>query len=125
MDINDPNNPVAVYLREVANVPPLTNEEEAELFRQLEGSHDWDEAQQNVVRRLIESQLALVVTLAERYSSSGIPPMLDLIQEGNLGLMKAIKSFATRPVGDFRAHAAVYIENAIASAENELKRSKG
>jgi len=43
MDINDPHNPVAVCLREVANVPPLTNEEAAELFRQLEGSNDWDE----------------------------------------------------------------------------------
>ena len=125
MDISDPNEPVAVYLREVAKVSPLTNEEEAELFRQLEGSDDWDEEQENVARRLIESQLALVVTIAERHLSSGILPMLELIQEGNLGLMKAVESFATRPVGDFRAHAAVCIENAIARAENELKWIKG
>jgi RNA polymerase sigma factor (sigma-70 family) len=64
---------------------------------------------------LIESQLMLVVNIARKHSASGVP-MLDLIQEGNIGLMKAVRSFAERPVGDFTAHAAACIEDTITKA---------
>jgi DNA-directed RNA polymerase sigma subunit (sigma70/sigma32) len=124
MEINDPDDPVAFYLREVANVPPLPKDGEAELFRQLGHSGNWSEQQENVARRLIESQLALVVAIAERHLSSGILSMLELIQEGNIGLMKAVESFARRPVGDFSAHATACIETAIARAESDLKQNK-
>src|SRR5258705_8368797 len=112
-DNNDPNDPVMVYVREVSNVDLLTKEEEATLFRELGHCGDWDEQRENVARSLVESQLALVVSIAQRYSDAGVP-MLELIQEGNIGLINSVRSFAERPIGDFSAHAAAYVENAIA-----------
>lgn len=100
MEEHDPNDPVAFYIREVTHVRPLTKDEETELFRQLGGWGDWDEQRENVARRLIESQLALVVSIAQKHSGAGVP-MLDLIQEGNIGLMNAVRSFAERPIGGF------------------------
>jgi RNA polymerase primary sigma factor len=112
MDTHDPNDPVAVYVLEVSKVQPLTKMEETELFRELGQSGDWDEEKENVARRLIESQLMLVVSIAQKHSASGVP-MLDLIQEGNIGLMNAVRSFAERQIGDFTAHAAAGIEDSI------------
>jgi RNA polymerase primary sigma factor len=57
----------------------------------------------------------LVVNIAEKRSASGVP-LLDLIQEGNIGLMNAVRSFAERPIGDFTAYAAACIEEAITKA---------
>jgi DNA-directed RNA polymerase sigma subunit (sigma70/sigma32) len=118
MDVDDPNDPIAVYLREVASVERLTAEQQFELFRQLGRSNDWDEQQENVARRLLESQLWLVAQIAERHSASGFP-MLDLIQEGNIGLMNAVRSFADNPTGDFSTHAAACIEDAIGKFVNK------
>jgi len=92
--------------------------EETKLFRELGNSGDWDEQRENVARRLIESQLMLVVKIAQKHSASGVP-MLDLIQEGNIGLMNAVRSFAERPIGDFTAHAAACIEDTITKAVGE------
>lgn len=113
MENHDPDDPVAVYIREACNVEPLTEEEETKLFRELGHSGDWDEQRENVARRLIESQLMLVVSIAKEHSAAGVP-MLDLIQEGNMGLMNAVRSFAEKPIGGFTAHAAACIEDAIA-----------
>jgi RNA polymerase primary sigma factor len=115
MENHDPNDPVAVYVLEVSKVEPLTKMEETELFRELGHSGDWDEQRENVARRLIESQLMLVVNIAQKHSASGVP-MLDLIQEGNFGLINAVRSFAERPIGDFTAHAAACIEDTITKA---------
>ena len=115
MENQDPDDPVAMYIREACNVGPLTREEETKLFRELGRWGDWDEQRENVARRLIESRLLLVVSIAQKHSGAGVP-MLDLIQEGNIGLMNAIRSFAKRPIGDFTAYAAAYIEEAIAKA---------
>ena len=118
MENHDPDAPVAMYIREASNVEPLTKEEEAKLFRELGSLGHWgdlDEQRENVARRLIESQLMLVVSIAQRHSASAVP-MLELIQEGNIGLMDAVKSFAERPIGDFTAHAAACIEDAISKA---------
>jgi RNA polymerase primary sigma factor len=116
MDHYDPNDPVAVYLREVGTVEPLTEAEEAKLFRELGHSGERDEQRENVAaRRLIESQLMLVVNIAEKHSASGAP-LVDLIQEGNIALINAVRSFAESPIGDFTAHAAASIEEAIAKA---------
>lgn len=121
MENHDPNDPVAVYINEISNVEPLNKEEETRLFRELGRRGDWDEQKEIVARRLIESQLVLVVSIAQKHSEAGVP-MLDLIQEGNLGLMSAIKSFTERPIGDFTAHAAASIEDAIARATGKSKQ---
>jgi DNA-directed RNA polymerase sigma subunit (sigma70/sigma32) len=115
MENHDPNDPVAAYIGEVASVKPLAKDEEARLFRKLGGSGDWDDTRENVARRLIESHLAQVVSIAQEHSASGVP-MLDLIQEGNLGLMNAVRSFAERPIGDFTDYAAASIDDAIKRA---------
>jgi RNA polymerase primary sigma factor len=112
MENHGPDDPVAVYVLEVSKFEPLTKMEEMNVFRELGHSGDWNEQRENVARRLIESQLMLVVSIARKHSASGVH-MLDLIQEGNNGLMSAIRSFAERPTGDFTSHAAACIENAI------------
>lgn len=106
------DDPVEFYLREVAKVTPSTEDEENALFERLRCGDDQDETAE---RRLIESKLALVVDIAKRYSSSGMP-MLELLEEGNLGLMKAVRTFAANPTGDFTTHASALIEAAIRQA---------
>lgn len=118
MDHHDPNDPVSVYVREVSTVEPLTKMEEAQLFRELGDSGEWDEQRENVARRLIESQLMLVVSVAEKHAASGAP-LLDLIQEGNMALMNAVRSFAEKAIGDFSAYAAAWIEEALSKAFGE------
>ena len=110
----DPDNddPVTVYLRELATLPPLTKEEEAHLFQE---SAQTGERAENAKRRLLESRLPLVLPIAERYASGGLS-MLDLIQEGNLGLMRALENFSQTGLGDFSAYASSCIEAAISSA---------
>jgi Sigma-70 region 2 len=89
-------------------------------FRELGGRSNWNEAQENAARRLIESQLALVVSIAKKHSASDVP-ILELIEEGNVGLMNAVRSFAEKPTGDFSAHAATCIEDAITKALSKSK----
>jgi DNA-directed RNA polymerase sigma subunit (sigma70/sigma32) len=108
---SDPNDPVSVYIREVGTLNPLANDEEAKLFRELAGSGDWDEDRENVARRLIEAHLPQVVIIAQKHSASGVP-MLDPIEEGNRGLMNAVRGFAENPVGDFTDYAASRIDDA-------------
>jgi len=112
MENSDPNDPVSVYLREIGTLKPLANDEEPKLFRELAGPGDWDEARENVARRLIEAHLAQVVNIAQKHAASGVP-MLDLIEEGNKGLMNAVRGFAERPIGDFTDYAATCIDDAI------------
>lgn len=109
------DDPVEIYLRELSTVPPLTEHEEDALFQQLRRGEGHVESAE---RRLIESKLPLVVDIAKRYSSSGVP-LLDLIQEGNIGLWKAIQTFAKSPSGEFSAHASVLIDAAIRKAISE------
>jgi RNA polymerase primary sigma factor len=115
MENHGPDDPVAVYIREVCSFRPLAKDEEAELFRKLAGPGDWDNARENVAIRLIESHLTQVVSIAQKHSASGVP-MLDLIQEGNIGLMNAVRSFAGSPIGDFTDHATTCIDDAIKKA---------
>jgi len=119
MDSHDPNDPLAVYVLEVSQAEPLTKMEETKLFRELGHSGGWGPQKENAERRLIESQLMLVVSIAKKHSSS--VPVLDLVQEGNIGLMNAIKSFAEQPIGDFTAHAAACIEDAITKVVGKSK----
>lgn len=111
----DPNDPVGVYVNEVRRFNPLSKDEELSLFRELAGPGDWDAAQENMARRLIENHLMQVVSIAQQHSPSGVP-MLELIQQGNIGLMNAVRSFAEKQVGDFTEYAAVWIDEAIKKA---------
>jgi DNA-directed RNA polymerase sigma subunit (sigma70/sigma32) len=106
------NDPVEVYRREVTNVLPLTKEEAAHLFQETRQSGDPGELAK---RRLIESHLHLVLSVAERCASSGVS-MLDLIQEGNLGLMRALERYSGADLDDFSAYAASSIESFISKA---------
>src|SRR5881409_1034220 len=89
----DDDDPVEVYRREVATVSPLTKEEEAHLFKEARQSGERGEVAK---RRLIESHLHLVLPVAERHASGRLS-MLELIQEGNLGLMRALEKFPETP----------------------------
>ncbi len=108
----DEDDAVTVYLRELATIPPLTREEEVHLFHQAAQAGEQAEIAK---RRLLESKLPLVLPIVERYASSGFSK-LDLIQEGNLGLMRALENFPKSGLGDFSAYASSCIEDAIASA---------
>ena len=113
--MENPDDPLAMYISEVGTVRPLAKDEETKLFRELPGPGEWGEVRENVERRLIEAHLAQVVSIAQEHSASGVP-MLDLIQEGNLGLMNAVRSFAESPIGDFTDYAATCIDDAIRKA---------
>jgi RNA polymerase primary sigma factor len=119
MEMNDPDDPVAMYMRELSTIEPLSKHEETTLFEKLRGTIG-TEQREPIERRLIESQLPLVASIAEKHIATGIP-MLDLIQEGNLGLMKSVRSFAEAPTGDFPTFAATCIEDAITKAYPEAK----
>ena len=120
MESHDPNDPIAVYILEARKGAPLTKAEESKLLQEIGHCGNWDGQGEKAARRLIESHLMLVVNLAQSHSAAGAP-MLEIIQEGNLGLMDAVRSFAERPVGDFSAHAAVFIEGAIKKYLGESK----
>ena len=106
--------PVAMYMRELSTIAPLTKLEETNLFQQLRGTIGTDQ-REVAERRLIESQLPLVADIAEQHRRSGVR-MLDLIEEGNLALIKSVRAFAERPVGDFSTFAEACIEDAITKA---------
>jgi DNA-directed RNA polymerase sigma subunit (sigma70/sigma32) len=112
MEIHNPDDPLAVYVKEIGNVEPLNKDEEMRLFRELAGQGVWDEGWEIVAKKLIEGHLAQVVSIAEKHSASGVPP-LELIQEGNIGLMNAVRNFAKKPIGDFSDYAATCINDAI------------
>ena len=115
----DSDDPVTVYLRELASVPPLTKEEEAHLFRE---SAQTGEQAEIAKRRLLESRLPLVLPIAERYASRGLS-VPDLIQEGNLGLMRALENFPKSGLDDFSEYASSCIEDAMSGAVAKLDRS--
>jgi RNA polymerase primary sigma factor len=121
MEMHDPNDPVALYLREAASLPPLTAAEEAAIFRRLGTTDDWQSDTDEPARGVIESYLRLVVSVAERHAASSGVSVLDLIQEGNIGLLNAVETFAKNPSGVFSAYASACIEEAISKAVAESK----
>lgn len=98
--------PVRMYLKEIGKIPLLSTESEVELARRME-SGDRDAA-----KRLAESNLRLVVSIAKRYVGRGMQ-FLDLIQEGNLGLIKAVEKFDYRKGYKFSTYATWWIRQAI------------
>ena len=99
------NDPVRMYLREIGKVPLLTAEEEVSLAKRIE------RRDMAAKRRLIEANLRLVVSTAKRHVGRGLP-LLDLIQEGNLGLMRAVEKFDYRRGFKFSTYATWWIRQA-------------
>lgn len=100
------DDPVRMYLKEIGKVPLLTAEEEMDLAQRMENGDE--EAKQ----RLCEANLRLVVSIAKRYVGRGML-FLDLIQEGNLGLIKAVDKFDWRKGFKFSTYATWWIRQAI------------
>ncbi len=98
--------PVRMYLKEIGNVPLLTGEEEVELAKRVE------EGEEEAKRKLTEANLRLVVSIAKKYVGRGMP-FLDLIQEGNMGLMKAVDKFDYTKGYKFSTYATWWIRQAI------------
>lgn len=101
--------PVRMYLKEIGQIPLLDLETETELARKM---YEGDEDAKN---RLVESNLRLVVSIAKRYMGKGMV-LLDLIQEGNLGLMKAVEKFDYTKGYKFSTYATWWIRQAISRA---------
>ena len=98
--------PVRMYLKEIGNVPLLTSEEEVELARRVEAGDE------EAKKALTEANLRLVVSIAKKYVGRGMP-FLDLIQEGNMGLMKAVDKFDYTKGYKFSTYATWWIRQAI------------
>ncbi|MBP6491424.1 MAG: RNA polymerase sigma factor RpoD [Clostridia bacterium] len=100
------DDPVRMYLKEIGKVPLLSAEEEIELAKRMEQGDD------EAKKRLCEANLRLVVSIAKRYVGRGML-FLDLIQEGNLGLIKAVDKFDWRKGYKFSTYATWWIRQAI------------
>ena len=98
--------PVRMYLKEIGNVPLLTSDEEVELAKRVE------QGDEEAKKKLTEANLRLVVSIAKKYVGRGMP-FLDLIQEGNMGLMKAVDKFDYTKGYKFSTYATWWIRQAI------------
>ena len=110
------DDPVRMYLKEIGKVPLLNAEEEIERAKQMELGDD------NAKKRLAEANLRLVVSIAKRYVGRGML-FLDLIQEGNLGLIKAVDKFDYKKGYKFSTYATWWIRQAITRAIADQART--
>ncbi len=110
------DDPVKMYLKDIGRVPLLSGEEEIELARRMQ---EGDEAAK---QRLSEANLRLVVSIAKRYVGRGML-FLDLIQEGNLGLMKAVEKFDYQKGFKFSTYATWWIRQSITRAIADQART--
>ncbi|MCF0135757.1 MAG: RNA polymerase sigma factor RpoD [Lachnospiraceae bacterium] len=110
------DDPVRMYLKEIGKVPLLTADEEVELAQRMENG---DKAAR---KKLAEANLRLVVSIAKRYVGRGMQ-FLDLIQEGNLGLIKAVEKFDYRKGYKFSTYATWWIRQAITRAIADQART--
>ncbi|NLJ24710.1 MAG: RNA polymerase sigma factor RpoD [Firmicutes bacterium] len=110
------DDPVRMYLKEIGRVPLLTAEEEVELAKRIEAGDEMAR------RQLAEANLRLVVSIAKRYVGRGML-FLDLIQEGNLGLIKAVEKFDYRKGYKFSTYATWWIRQAITRAIADQART--
>jgi len=101
--------PIKMYLREIGQVPLLTHDEEIEYAKR---AYEGDE---EASKKLIESNLRLVVSIAKKHTNRGLK-LLDLIQEGNIGLMKAVEKFEYTKGYKFSTYATWWIRQAITRA---------
>jgi len=110
------NDPVRMYLKEIGKIPLLTPEEEVELAKRIEQNDE------EAKRALAEANLRLVVSIAKKYVGRGML-FLDLIQEGNLGLIKAVEKFDYRKGYKFSTYATWWIRQAITRAIADQART--
>ncbi|KGX88904.1 RNA polymerase sigma factor RpoD [Pontibacillus litoralis] len=110
------NDPVRMYLKEIGRVDLLSAEEEINLAQRIE------EGDEEAKRRLAEANLRLVVSIAKRYVGRGML-FLDLIQEGNMGLIKAVEKFDYRKGYKFSTYATWWIRQAITRAIADQART--
>jgi len=110
------DDPVKVYLKEIGRVPLLSSEEEIELAKRMA------EGDEKAKKRLSEANLRLVVSIAKRYVGRGMQ-FLDLIQEGNLGLIKAVEKFDHTKGFKFSTYATWWIRQAITRAIADQART--
>ena len=110
------DDPVRMYLKEIGKVPLLTAEEEVELAKRMA------EGDEEAKRKLVEANLRLVVSIAKRYVGRGML-FLDLIQEGNLGLIKAVEKFDYKKGFKFSTYATWWIRQAITRAIADQART--
>ena len=116
MDSFATDDPVRMYLKEIGKVPLLTPEEEVELAMKM------SEGDEDAKRRMTEANLRLVVSIAKRYVGRGML-FLDLIQEGNLGLIKAVEKFDYTKGYKFSTYATWWIRQAITRAIADQART--
>ena len=110
------DDPVRMYLKEIGKVPLLSPDEEIELAKKIELGDE------EAKKKLAESNLRLVVSIAKRYAGRGMQ-LLDLIQEGNLGLIKAVETFDYRKGYKFSTYATWWIRQAITRAIADQART--
>ncbi|GGG56400.1 RNA polymerase sigma factor RpoD [Paenibacillus radicis (ex Gao et al. 2016)] len=110
------NDPVRMYLKEIGRVPLLSADDEIELARRIENGDE------EAKRRLAEANLRLVVSIAKRYVGRGML-FLDLIQEGNMGLIKAVEKFDHQKGFKFSTYATWWIRQAITRAIADQART--
>jgi len=110
------DDPVRMYLKEIGKVPLLSPDEEIELAKKIELGDE------EAKKKLAESNLRLVVSIAKRYAGRGMQ-LLDLIQEGNLGLIKAVEKFDYRKGYKFSTYATWWIRQAITRAIADQART--
>ncbi len=116
MDSFATDDPVRMYLKEIGKVPLLTPEEEKELAQRMNAGDE------EAKRRMTEANLRLVVSIAKRYVGRGML-FLDLIQEGNLGLIKAVEKFDVDKGYKFSTYATWWIRQAITRAIADQART--
>ncbi len=110
------DDPVKIYLKEIGRVPLLTPEEEIELAQRMK------DGDKEAKKRLAEANLRLVVSIAKRYGGRGMS-FLDLIQEGNLGLIKAVEKFDYTKGFKFSTYATWWIRQSITRAIADQART--
>lgn len=110
------DDPVRAYLKEIGKIPLLTSEEEAELAKRIEAGDE------QAKKRLAEGNLRLVVSIAKRYTGHGLQ-LLDLIQEGNIGLMKAVEKFDYHKGFKFSTYATWWIRQSLTRSIADQSRT--
>jgi len=116
------DDPVRMYLKEIGRVPLLTGEQEVRLAKIMENRANDEESALQAQKDLAEANLRLVVSIAKRYIGRGML-FLDLIQEGNLGLIKAVEKFDYKKGYKFSTYATWWIRQAITRAIADQART--
>ena len=118
LDLSDiSSDSIQMYLREIGKVPLLTPEEELSLAKRKE------RGEKDATKRLVEANLRLVVSIAKKFVGRGGLTLLDLIQEGNIGLFRAVEKFDYRKGYKFSTYATWWIRQAITRALADQSRT--